>query len=118
MLFGMLALFTLPLWLVSLALALPLWAVSLGSFAWGISIELFAVLWFTALHRNIPREALSRVGAYDAMGSLMFGPIGLALAGPLVSVLGLQAGFLIAAAVATVAILAALGSRSVRAQRS
>jgi len=118
MLFGMLAVLTLPVWLVSLALALPLWAVSLGSFAWGISIELFAVLWFTALHRNIPREALSRVGAYDAMGSLMFGPIGLALAGPLVTMVGLQAGFLIAAGIAAVAILAALASRSVREQRA
>ena len=118
MLFGMLILLTLPVWLVSLALALPLWAVSLGSFAWGISIELFAVLWFTALHRNIPREALSRVGAYDAMGSMMFGPIGLALAGPLVTVVGLEAGFLIAAGIAGVAILAALASRSVREQRS
>ena len=118
MLFGMLAVLTLPVWLVSLALALPLWAVSLGSFAWGISIELFAVLWFTALHRNIPREALSRVGAYDAMGSLMFGPIGLALAGPLITVVGLEAGFLIAAAIATLAILGALASRSVREQRS
>ncbi len=118
LLFGMLAVLTLPVWLVSLALALPLWAVSLGSFAWGISIELFAVLWFTALHRNIPREALSRVGAYDAMGSLMFGPIGLALAGPLITVVGLEAGFLIAAAIATLAILGALASRSVREQRS
>lgn len=118
MLFGMLAVLTLPVWLVSLALALPLWAVSLGSFAWGISIELFAVLWFTALHRNIPREALSRVGAYDAMGSLMFGPIGLALAGPLITVVGLEAGFLIAAAIATLAILGAMASRSVREQRS
>jgi hypothetical protein len=118
LLFGMLAVLTLPVWLVSLALALPLWVVSLGSFAWGISIELFAVLWFTALHRNIPREALSRVGAYDAMGSLMFGPIGLALAGPLITVVGLEAGFLIAAAIATLAILGALASRSVREQRS
>jgi hypothetical protein len=118
MLFGMLATLTLPVWLVTLALALPLWAVSLASFAWGISIELFAVLWFTALHRNIPREALSRVGAYDAMGSLMFGPIGLALAGPLVTVVGLQTSFLIAAGVAALAILASLASRSVRDQRS
>lgn len=118
MLFGMLVVFTLPAWLVSLALALPLWAVSLGSFAWGLSIELFAVLWFTALHRSIPREALSRVGAYDAMGSLMFGPIGLALAGPLIALVGLRTGFLIAAAVATLAILAALASRAVREQHA
>ena len=59
------------------------------------------VMWFTALQTHVPREALSRVNAYDAMGSLMFGPIGLALAGPLVAAVGLQTGFLIAAAVAS-----------------
>jgi hypothetical protein len=72
------------------------------------------VLWMTALQTHVPREALSRVMAYDAMGSLMFGPIGLALAGPLVAVVGLQTGFLVAAGVALTAILASLLSSSVR----
>ena len=97
MLFGMLMTLTLPLWLVSLAFAAPLWVISLGSFAWGVSIEFFQVLWFTALQTNVPREALSRVSSYDAMGSLMFGPIGLALAGPLVTLVGLQSAFLLCA---------------------
>jgi len=114
MLFGMLVTLTLPIWLVTLAFAMPLWVVSLGSFAWGVAIELFQVIWFTALQTHVPRESLSRVASYDAMGSLMFGPIGLALAGPLVALVGLQAGFLVAAAVALAAILAALLSRSVR----
>ena len=52
--------------------------------------------------------------AYDAMGSLMFGPIGLALAGPLVAAVGLQTGFLVAAGVALAAILASLLSSAVR----
>jgi hypothetical protein len=116
--FALLVALTLPVWLVSLALAAPLPVVCLGSFAWGLSIELFAVLWFTALHRNVPREALSRVSAYDAMGSLMFGPIGLALAGPIITVAGLQTGFLIAAALTLVAILGALAAPSVRALRA
>lgn len=118
MLVGMLVLLTLPLWLVTLALALPLPVVAAAAFVWGLSIELFAVLWYTALHRHVPREALSRVTAYDAMGSLMFGPIGLALAGPLVALVGLEAAFLVAAAVAAVAVLGSLVSRSVREQRS
>lgn len=117
MLFGMTVMFTLPAWLVMLALAGPLWLVAAGAFAWGVAIEMFGVLWLTALHTSVPRAALSRVGAYDAMGSLMFGPIGLALAGPLVAAVGLTAGFLIAAAIAAVAIGAALASRSVREQR-
>ena len=72
------------------------------------------VLWFTALQVNVPRESLSRVSAYDAMGSLMFGPIGLALAGPLVAAVGLQSAFLLSAVVITVALLTTLLSPSVR----
>jgi len=118
MLFGMLLTLALPIWLVTLAFAAPLWVIAAGSFAWGVAIELFQVLWFTALQTNVPREALARVGSYDAMGSLMFGPIGLALAGPLIALVGLQTGFLVAAGIALVAILASLLSRSVRSLRS
>ena len=61
MLFGMLVCLTLPVWLVCLAFALPLPVVAAGAFAWGLAIELFMVLWFTALQTNVPRESLSRV---------------------------------------------------------
>lgn len=118
MLFGLLICLTLPAWLVCLAFAAPLPVIALTGFAWGLAIELFMILWMTALQTHIPREALSRVNAYDAMGSLMFGPIGLALAGPLVAVVGLQTSFLVAASVCVVALLAALLSSSVRHLRS
>lgn len=111
---GMVAMLTLPLWLVTLALELPIGWVALGSFACGMSLELLAVWWFTAMQTNIPRDALSRVSAYDAMGSLMFGPIGLAVSGPLIVSVGANEAFLIAAAVATAAILGSLLFRSVR----
>ena len=114
MLFGMLLLLVLPVWLVCLAFALPLGIVAAGAFAWGLAIELFMVLWLTAMQSHVPKDALSRVSAYDAMGSLMFGPIGLALAGPLIAAVGLQTGFLIAAAVAALAIAGSLFSRAVR----
>lgn len=112
--FGMLITLVLPVWLITLAYAMPLPIVVAGAFLWGIAIELFMVIWFTTLQHLVPREALSRVMSYDAMGSLMFGPIGLALAGPLIAAVGLTTGFLIAAAVSLVAILGALVSRSVR----
>ncbi len=111
---GLLASLMLPLWLITLALELPLGWVAVGSFAFGVSLELFAVWWFTAMQTNIPREALSRVSSYDAMGSLMFGPIGLALAGPLIVGVGAKTAFLIAAAVSAAAALGALLFRSVR----
>ena len=114
MVVAMLGMLTLPLLLVALAFSLSLAVVTAAAFALGVAFELMGVLWFTALQVNVPRESLSRVSAYDAMGSLMFGPIGLALAGPLVAAVGLQTAFLLSATVITVALLATLLSPAVR----
>lgn len=108
----------LPAFFLLLALEAPLPVVMAGAFAWGIAMEVFAVLWYTALQQHVPRESLSRVSAYDFLGSLMFGPIGLAASGPLIAVIGIQASFLVAAAVALAAILGALLAPSVRRLRS
>jgi MFS family permease len=109
-----LASLTLPLWFVSLAFAWPLVVVVPLSFAWGWAFEQVNVVWMTAMQANIPRESLSRVSAYDHAGSLMFGPIGLALAGPVVALLGLRESLFLVAAIATVGVSATLVSRSVR----
>lgn len=109
-----LASITLPLWFVSLAFALPLVVVVPLSFVWGWAFEQMNVVWMTALQANIPRESLSRVSSYDQAGSLMFGPIGLALAGPMVAWLGLRESLLLVAGIATVGVLATLVSRAVR----
>jgi hypothetical protein len=114
MLIGMLITLALPAWLLMLAgeVALPLAAT--GAFAFGISLELFYVFWLTALQQRVPRESLSRVNSYDALGSMMFGPIGLALAGPLVAVIGLHQAFIFGAVIATIAVLVSVLFRSVR----
>ena len=39
--------------------------------------------------REVPREALSRVSAWDGLGSLLLRPVGLAIAAPLASLMGL-----------------------------
>lgn len=114
LLVGMLVTIALPVWQVTLALEMPLAVVSFGAFLVGTAIELFYVVWVTALQSRVPRESLSRVSSYDALGSLMLGPLGVALAGPLVGLLGLTTVFLIAAVISLAAILGALLSRSVR----
>jgi hypothetical protein len=48
--------------------------------------------------REIPAHALSRVSAYDAMGSTLLQPIGLAVTGPLATLVGVHGGLLIGAA--------------------
>lgn len=115
---GLLVSLTLPAWLATMALQLPLPVIALGSFAFGIGLELFYVLWITALQQNIPRESLSRVSSYDAMGSLMLGPVGLAISGPMIATLGLTEALAIFAILALVSIVVPLGARSVRALRA
>lgn len=114
LLVGVLATAALPLWQVSLAFELPLLVVTATACLAGIALELAYVLWITTVQSRVPRESLSRVSSYDAFGSLMLGPVGIALAGPLVGVLGITSVFLIAALIATIAIAGALIPRSVR----
>lgn len=66
----------------------PLWLVMAAMFFMGIGFDLFGVLWMTTMQHEVPAESLSRVASYDALGSLMLGPIGLLLAGPAASVFG------------------------------
>lgn len=60
----------------------PLWSIVAAAFVGGACLDLFGVLWQTSMQRSVPPEALSRVSSYDALGSLMLGPVGLLLAGP------------------------------------
>jgi MFS family permease len=54
----------------------------------GLGIGLFAVWWETALAQRIPPHLLSRVSAWDWMGSLALLPLGYLLAGPVAARLG------------------------------
>lgn len=82
------------------ALAAPpvalVWLI-VTAFVAGIAIDVFSVLWDTALQQHVPPEALSRVSAYDWLGSTALVPIGLALSGVLVAVVGIGPALLITA---------------------
>ena len=54
----------------------------------GFSVGVFGVLWETALAEHIPPHLLSRVGAYDWLGSMALVPVAYLLAGPLGESLG------------------------------
>ncbi|MDQ1037018.1 MFS family permease [Streptomyces sp. V3I8] len=71
-----------------LALRAPVWSVAAAMFCAGVSSDVFAVLWTTTLHREIPEEVISRVSSYEWFGSLAFAPLGLLAAGPLASTAG------------------------------
>ena len=75
----------------------------------GVGIGAFAVLWETALAQRIPPHLLSRVSAWDWMGSLALLPVGYLLAGPAGEAFGrvevMAAGGLLGTAVMALALL-------------
>ncbi|WP_219464420.1 MFS transporter [Nonomuraea rhizosphaerae] len=99
---------------VLLGVGAPLWALVAGSFVLGVCFDVFGVLWQTTMQREIPPESLSRVSSYDALGSLMFGPIGLMLAGPVQGLVGTRNALLGCGALVVLSTLAALLSPGVR----
>jgi MFS family permease len=103
-----------PLQSIAFALASPLAAVIVLAFLAGLGFSLFEVWWETALVRHIPPHALSRVSAYDWMGSLALLPLGFAIAGPLASALGARAVLGVGAGAASVMLSLALVPRSTR----
>ena len=99
---------TLTAYLVMLARPEPLAVICVGAFFWGITLDLWGALWGTAFQRTIPREALSRASAFDGMGTMLLRPVGLAVAAPLASLLGVGHTILIFAAVSLIVIVSLL----------
>jgi MFS family permease len=106
-------LLTIP-FLLALAGPLPLLAViALGALA-GLGLETFGIMWHTTMQQEIPQEKLSRVYSYDALGSFVLIPLGLAAAGPVSEVFGTRETILGATAISLTATLAVLFVRDVR----
>ncbi|HVU77626.1 MAG TPA: MFS transporter [Gaiellaceae bacterium] len=84
--------------LALLALRLPALVIAAGAVLGGAGNLVFNTFWETSLQRHVPPHALSRVSAYDWFGSLLFQPIGLAVAGPLAAGIGISNALWLAAA--------------------
>ena len=106
-------LITIP-FLLGLAGPLPLAGLIALAAVAGIGQETFGILWDTAMQQEIPQEKLSRVASYDALGSFVLIPLGLAVAGPAAEVFGTRPTILGAAAISLTATLAVLLVRDVR----
>jgi MFS family permease len=87
--------------------------VALGALA-GIGAEIFGILWDTTMQQEIPEEKLSRLYSYDALGSWVLIPLGLAVAGPCAELFGTRETILGATAISLSATLAVLFVRDVR----
>jgi MFS family permease len=84
----------------------------------GVSMEVCAVAWVTSLQQNIPENALSRVFAYDSLGSFVAIPVGQLLAGPLAGSFGASSVVVGAGTVMVVFLLAILAVPDVRRLRT
>lgn len=103
-----------PLQNAALALHAPVAPLVALALATGFSFTLLLVWWETALADHIPPGALSRVSAWDWMGSLALMPLVYLLAGPLTHLASARLVLGIGSAVGLGMVLAALASRSVR----
>lgn len=93
---------------VAFALEAPLGVVGALFIAGGFGVGVFEVWWETAMAEHIPPHLLSRVGAYDWMGSMALLPLGYVLAGPLGEAVGGPEVLLVGALAAVVVEVAVL----------
>jgi len=106
-------LLTIP-FLLGLAGPLSVAALILLAALAGIGLETFGIMWDTTMQQEIPQEKLSRVYSYDALGSFVLIPLGVAVVGPVSELIGTRATILGASAISLTATLAVLLVRDVR----
>jgi len=97
-----------------LAVHAPVWLAAASMLVNGISVDVFEVLWMTALQEYIPGDKLSRVTSYDALGSFVLGPLGLLLVGPAAAAAGVERTLIGAGLLVALGNVFALSTRSVR----
>ena len=117
LLVGTLGIFAMVPPLLLLAGPAPVVSIAAAAFVAGVGVEFFGVYWDTVLQQEVPQEALSRVSAYDGLGSLVFVPVGAAIAGPVADAVGIAEALVGASAVVVVATVAVLFIDDVRTLR-
>ena len=93
---------------------LSVWLIATLAFVEGIAGQMFAVLWYTTLQKMIAPHLLSRVSAYDHLGSVALAPLGIVAGGFLFEMIGARNTLLLASATIFVPTLCVLGVREVR----
>jgi MFS family permease len=107
---------------LALTAAFPLamaWSDSLvlllaGAFLHGFGLEIFSVGWDLSIQEQVEPDKLARVYSFDAIGSYIARPVGLALTGPVATLVGYRAWLTVVGAVIIGSVLVALTSGEVR----
>ena len=111
------------LMIITLSISLYTWSmarpqsiqlIALSALLWGVTLDLWGALWSTALVLQVPREALSRVASFDAMGSFLLRPVGLIVAGPLMAWIGITRSLEVLSAFSAAIVALVLLSKDVR----
>jgi MFS family permease len=100
--------------IVLLAVGAPTWAIAAAEVVAGLAMGLGGTLWETTLQQQVPADKLSRVSAYDWVGSGALRPLGLIAAGPVAAALGLETTLLVVAVILVSTCGTALSIASVR----
>jgi predicted MFS family arabinose efflux permease len=97
-----------------LAVVAPTGVIALAAFAGEIGLVLGMTTWESTIQRHVEAHLLSRVSAYDWLGSLVFEPVGLAIWGPVAAATSTGTALWVAFALGLVSLLAPLLLRAVR----
>ena len=105
---------------VPLALSVPMsvWLIALASFIEGVTGQVFVVIWYTTLQKMTAPDMLSRVSAYDHLGSVALAPLGLIAAGWFLESYGTRFTLYICIAMVIVPTMAVLAVKEVRTLRT
>jgi hypothetical protein len=101
--------------MILLGAAVPTLLIAVAAVPAGIAFALADVLWETTLQQHIPADSLSRVSAYDWLGSTALRPIGYALVGSIGAEIGIGKTMIISAALMLGSQILALSRPSIRA---
>jgi MFS family permease len=105
---------TLAIYMWALARPQSLAIIAASAFIWGIALDLWSSVWMTAMVRQVPRESLSRVSSFDAMGSFLFRPVGLMIAAPMAAAFGVTRTMEFSASVVLIIVVLVLAVPEVR----
>ena len=99
---------------LALSVPMPVFVIAIATFLTGVGLDFDSIAWDTALQLHVPRKALSRVSAYDWLGSMVATPIGLAVAGSVLAAVGARTALIYSAIIMVLVTLSPLLLRSVR----
>ncbi|HYO86473.1 MAG TPA: MFS transporter [Dermatophilaceae bacterium] len=111
---GLLAMIPLAAPLIVIAGKPDLRLLILACLVGGAGVEIFVITWQTAIHENVPDDHMSRVWAYDSLGSFAAIPIGQTIYGPLAIAFGARPVVLASAGLFLLVVLLTLAVPEVR----